>query len=330
MNRTSKSFILGLLQFMLLLILAGCIGGAGQKAIEKAPTSVIVTSPAPRKIARTVRFSGTLKGSHEVMVYPPLPGKFIGYTRDEGSWVSKGTTVAQIDRDIPGIQYEPVPVEAPISGKFFTMGTSPGEMVAPQMPIGRISETSRLQLEFNVAEKYLNSVREGSQAEVYVPALEYSTTATLTRVSRFIDARTGGGQVEASISNTQGALAPGMHAEANVVVASKNAGLALPVDCVLGLDEKFVYVVTDRKTVPDTSFVTREVESRRPRVDTLIQMIDVGVAKKRDVEVGLDDGEFIEILSGVEPADEVIYVGQRIVEEGGTVQITRTYVPPQE
>lgn len=326
MKRIVKFLNLAFLPVMVFISLTGCMGtGTGPKSTEKPPTSVVITSPVPREIKRKVRFSGTLKGSKEVLVYPPLPGKFMGYTRSEGAYVSQGTTIAQIDRDIPGVSYEPVPVEASISGKFFTLGTSPGEMVAPQMPIARISETGTLKLEFNVPEKYVSSISQGSRAQLYVPNLDYTTTATLNRVSRFIDARTGVAQAEASVSNHQDKLAPGMSAEINVVVASQRASLAVPADCVLGLDGKFVYVLVD----PATEIVTTLINTE-DGVDTLIDTLMVGKAVKRDVEVGMDDGEFIEIVKGLDTNEKVIYVGQRIVDEGGKVKITDTYLPVEE
>jgi membrane fusion protein (multidrug efflux system) len=312
MNRIVKISLLTLA----LVIVSGCGGGRGPEAVEKPPTAVVTTHPAPRTIERTVRFTGSLKGSREVMVYPPMPGKFMGYVLAEGSYVSKGATIARIDRDIPGVEYEPVPVQAPISGRFFSMGTSPGEMLAPQMAIARVSETAQLKLEFNIPEKYINSVKQGSKADLYVPTIDYRATATLTRVSRFIQARSGAAQAEATVPNPSGKLTPGMHAEVNVVVASKKASLAIPIDCVLGLDGKFVYVIVDK--------ATEEINKNGEGVT-----VELGRAGKRNIEVGLDDGEFIEVISGLQPEDEVIYVGQRIVEEGGKVEITDTYKPTE-
>jgi len=304
----------------LALSLAGCRKQGREEAAPEQITTVITTHPAPHKIVRRVRFTGSLKGSREVMVYPTLPGKLIGYTLTDGAYVSKGGTVARIDRDVPGVSYEPVPVEAPISGRFFSMGLSPGEAVAPQRPLGHIAETSRLKLAFEVPEKYVSSVRQGSRAELYVPSIDYRTTAVLTRVSRFVDARSGAAQAEATVSNPGGRLTPGMYAEINVSVASKDAVLALPVDCVLGLDGKFCYVVSEEDVETDTSVVMREGVA-----DTVIRSRRTGRASKRDVEVGLDDGSFIEILSGLEASDEVLYVGQRIVEEGGKIVIDTVY-----
>jgi len=208
---------------------------------------------------------------------------------------------------------------------------SPGEMVAPQIPIGRLSETGQLKLEFNVPEKYISSVRQGSEAEVYVSSADYETRATLTRVSRFVEARTGAAQAEATVSNPSGELAPGMFAEIDVAVASKDAKIALPIDCVLGLDGMFVYVVEGIHEKPDTLIIDKvgERKSMKKKVaqDTVITMVKAGKVEKRDVKVGLDDGEFIEILSGLEPTDAVLFVGQRIVKEGGEVKVTSTYKP---
>lgn len=274
----------------------GCSRG-GEQTSEEQVTSVIVTQPAPRTIARTVSFSGRFAGSKEVMVYPPLPGKFSGYAVADGALVSQDQIVAQIDRDVPGVSYEPVPVKAPISGRFFSVGISPGEAVAPQMPVARISETSRLVLKFSIPEKYLASIREGSRARLTVPSLDYTTTAILSRVSRFVEGRSGTAQAEAAVPNPGGKLAPGMFAEVEVVVARKEASMAMPVDCVLGLEDEFVYVVEEGKAV------------------------------KRNIRTGLEDAQYIEVFSGINESDSVIYVGQRIVEEGGQVEISEIYTP---
>ncbi len=309
MKKLVKIFLATLTPLLAMVLIISCGTSSRSTQEEKLPAAVIITNPAPRSIERTVRFSGTLKGSREVMVYPPLPGKFMGYAVSEGSYVSKGSTVAQIDRDVPGVAYEPVPIEAPITGRFFYTGTNQGEMVAPQMPIGRVSETSVLKMAFNIPEKYISNVAQGSRAEISVPTAEYTSTATLTRVSRFVDQRSGSAQAEASVSNSPGDLAPGMYAEISVIVAQKKAALALPIDCVLGLNSKFVYVVTDTKT--------ETIEGKK---------YEVGKAVKRDVEVGLEDGKYQEIVSGLTSGDKVLYVGQRIVEEGTKVRVTDTYV----
>jgi len=120
----------------------------------------------------------------------------------------------------------------------------------------------------------------------------------------------GSAQAEASVSNSSGDLAPGMFAEISVIVAQKKANLALPIDCVLGLDAKFVYVLVDSKT--------ETIEGKK---------YEVGKAVKRDVEVGLEDGVYQEIVSGLTSEDKVLYVGQRIVEEGAKVRVTDTYSP---
>jgi multidrug efflux pump subunit AcrA (membrane-fusion protein) len=329
-----KRFLIILPIFLMILFLSGCMSAGKREPQTQEVTAVVITYPAPSEIVRTVRFSGSLKGSREVMVYPNLPGKLLGYALSDGGYVSKGGTVATLDRDIPGIEYEPVPVEAPISGRFFSLGLSPGEMVAPQVPIGRISETGELKLEFNVPEKYVANVREGSKTKVYVPSVAYEATGTLTRISRFVEARSGAAQAEATVSNPSGELAPGMFAEIDVAVASKDAKIALPVDCVLGLDGRFVYIVKGIHDKPDTSIIdkvaARKSAKKKVAQDTVITMVKAGRAVKRDVQTGLDDGEFVEILSGLEPTDAVLFVGQRIVKEGEEVMVTSTYKPGEQ
>lgn len=283
------------------LFITGCRRGreTPREAKERS-TAVIITHPIARMIERKVRFSGVLTGIREATVYPPLQGKFIGYTVSEGTQVSQGTKIADMDRDVLGVEYEPVPVKAPISGRFFSFGISPGVALNPQTPIAKIAETSKLKLEFNIPEKYAPNVKPGTSAELFLSSSDLTLDAKLSRVSRFIDPLTGSAQAEAIVDNQEGRLNPGMYAEVYVIVASKKAELTLPIDCVLGIDGKFVYLARNGKSV------------------------------RKDVEVGLQDELYIEIISGLSPTDSVLYVGQMVVDEGSDINIQETYMPSEE
>jgi hypothetical protein len=47
-------------------------------------------------------------------------------------------------------------------------------------------------------------------------------------------------------------------------------------------------------------------------------------AKKLPVKIGFNDGDNIEIISGVEPANAVILLGKRTLTDGQLVKVTET------
>ena len=85
--------------------------------------------------------------------------------------------------------------------------------------------------------------------------------------------------IEADIENSDGKLLPGMFGQASINLSTKIAAHTLPARAVRFTEagEAYVYVLDKDKTVT-----------------------------VKDVETGFDDGNTIEILSGVEPGQTVI------------------------
>jgi len=52
------------------------------------------------------------------------------------------------------------------------------------------------------------------------------------------------------------------------------------------------------------------------------------ITERRNIEVGINDGELVEILSGINAEDLVITLGNRLVDEGQTV--TPVEIPMDE
>jgi multidrug efflux pump subunit AcrA (membrane-fusion protein) len=61
-------------------------------------------------------YVGNLKAKAETNVFSKAGGKLIEYMVNEGDQVSKGQTIALVDRDETGLQYQPVKVQSPLDG----------------------------------------------------------------------------------------------------------------------------------------------------------------------------------------------------------------------
>ncbi|MFH0886677.1 MAG: efflux RND transporter periplasmic adaptor subunit, partial [bacterium] len=74
---------------------------------------------------------------------------------------------------------------------------------------------------------------------------------------------------------------------------TKNGVVIVPNDAVLGLDNKYVFVVENNKAV------------------------------RKDVTIGMQNDNDLEILSGLKSSDTLIVSGQRVVEDGSGVTIVK-------
>ncbi len=97
-------------------------------------------------------------------------------------------------------------------------------------------------------------------------------------------------QAEIVIPNPDHRIKPGMFSSVDLVMKYRPSAMVVPSDAILGLEEKYVFIVSG------------------------------GRAAMKKVVTGIQEGNETEIRSGLTSSDEVIVVGQRVVEEGSRVK----------
>jgi len=253
---------------------------------------VITERPSIGDISYRVPFTGAVSGEEEATIFSDVPGRFLKYLVGEGRYVEKGTPVALVEREIPGLQFEPVQVETPISGVVSRLPLEPGQAISPQMPIARAAKIGRVKVLFQAPEIHAGAVTAGKEVTVEVASQQKPLEGKIAWVSTFLDPATRTVSAYALINNSERLLKPGMFAKVRLVVDERKEALTLPSSAVLGFENKYVFIVEE------------------------------GRAQRREVNVGLDDGTRAEILGGLGEEDVAIVVGQEIVEEGDTLDIS--------
>lgn len=259
---------------------------------RKRIVPVIVSHPMIGDVIYRVRLTGEVKGEEGATVFADVPGRFLKFLVGEGEYVKKGEPIAQIEREIPGLEFEPVRVESPISGVVSLLPLEAGQIVTPQTPLARVAKISRVKVLFQTPEIYAGGVRPGKAVKVEVASLKKSFDGKITWVSTFLDPITRTASAYALVDNSKRHLRPGMFARVELAVDERKGVLTLPSSTILGLEDKYVFVV------------------------------EKGRARRRHIEVGLDDGVHAEILQGLTDEDLVITIGQEVVEEGDTLNIS--------
>ncbi len=264
----------------------------GDETTEDEIVPVITGHPVIGDVEYRVNLTGEIKGEEEAMVFSDVPGRFLKYLIREGEYVKKRTPVALVEREIPGLEFEPVQVEAPISGVVSRLPLETGQAITPLAPIARVAKTGRVKVLFEAPEIYAAGVTAGKEVIIEIASLKKSFKGKIVWVATFLDPIARTVSCYALIDNSKRVLKPGMFANVELVVEERKKVLTLPSHAILGFKDKHVFVA------------------------------EGGRARRRNVRVGLDDGTNAEILDGVIGEDMVITVGQEVVEEGDTLDIS--------
>jgi RND family efflux transporter MFP subunit len=142
-----------------------------------------------------------------------------------------------------------------------------------------ISEVKRLRLVVMVPESSVPDIVVGRKAQVSTAALDQKVDLPVSRISHQLDETTRTMHVELDFDNRSGKVAPGMYAEVSLPLKERDHVL----------------------TVPLTALRTRQ-DNRA----TVYVLLNNGHVAPRQVEVGLEGSENIEITSGIEAGELVV------------------------
>lgn len=186
-------------------------------------------------------------------------------------------------------------VKAPMSGYISTLDVKKGQIVGSGQPAATIVEMDKVYVEANVVENIVNRLEVGQEVEVNIPAVsnEY-ITSTISYISPTVDARTQLYTVKVYIDNIDKKVKPGMNGEIKLSMDTVDSTIVVKGNAVLDKDDKkIVFVVEDN------------------------------IAIEKEVIVGLDTGDYVEIKEGLEEGENIIVEGQHYVENGDIVKVVR-------
>src|SRR5688572_390412 len=172
-------------------------------------------------------------------------------------------------------------VLAPISGYVAERTADVGEFISPNTPnakIATIVRTSTLRVRIDVAEQDIGKVATGQGVSVQTSAWpDRNFAGTVVRLSPSLNATARTLTVEAEIQNVDGLLKPGQFATVRITQSKPEPAVMVPVRAV--------------KTVGDTNsiFVVKD-----------------GIARETFVQLGLLEGDQIQVKSGVLEGDLVV------------------------
>ena len=207
-------------------------------------------------------------------------------------------------------------VRAPFDGIITKRWVDRGAMVKDSaIPLLTVMRTDTVRVVMDIAERDVPLVNateqnpnpdgKGDPVELRLPALGTRRfSGHITRIASALDPATRTMRAEAHLDNREGVLRPGMFGTAVVTLDQRDSALTVPSTALVRRGDKVeVFYVANPSGDP-------------PR----------GVARRIEVELGLDDGKRVEIRHGLTGKELIIAKGNGVVREGDSV----IAVSPQE
>jgi multidrug efflux pump subunit AcrA (membrane-fusion protein) len=170
-------------------------------------------------------------------------------------------------------------VRAPYAGYVSNRPIAVGEYVTPSSIVATVLRTNPIKLELQVQESEVPFVQPGMGISLEVEAhRNRKFSGRVSAVNPAIDPVSRAATVEAEIENSDNALRSGMFATARIVRQGGSKAVFVPRSAIL----------SDQNTQSYRAFV-----------------IQGDVAKLRVVQIGTEEGDLIQVLSGIN-ADEIV------------------------
>ena len=261
--------------------------------LEKDRFPVKTEKAQARNIEDYLTLVGSVKAMDEATLYPRVAGKLLKNLVTEGDKVTKDQPVALVERDEPGVVYEPAPVPSTLNGVIGRVYQDSGANVTPQTPIALVVSQDKVRVVVDVPERYVGKVFMGQGAKIKVDAYPDSQFyGKVYRVSPVVNTQTRSAAIEILADNSSGRLKSGMFSEVKLVTGASDGALAVPSAAVVEDNGKtYVFVPAGAN------------------------------ASRREVKTGLTNGDYTQITSGLKKGDDVITFGLYGLKDGSKIKV---------
>ncbi len=317
-----------------------------QEEKKKAPVPVSVAAVETGTVSSYIRSTANLVSDNEVKVLTESDGRIARLFVDEGDWVTRGQTLATLDREDTGIDlaktqvrsenarlvYErgermlkeglisqetfeklrmenemsrqevaeakyrigKTAIHAPFSGRITSRIVEQGQHLRAGEELFNLADFDPLVAYIHLPEREVLGLKPGRETRITLKADEsVQFRGRIRQISPVVDPATGTVKVTVEAVNPlPSAVRPGGFVTIDVIRESRPGAVLLPRQAVL-----------------------RELQSAH------VFVVQNGIAAKRPVELGLEEGERIEVLAGVKPGERVIVAGQGSLKQGSPVEI---------
>jgi RND family efflux transporter MFP subunit len=338
-----------------LIVLAAIKLKSNKKAVEEkiyirdSTEAILVstTSPQSHTFEKSLSFLGVFDALHQNNVASDGSGKLLKLLVEEGDFVRAGQTIAKLDDEMVQLQIQNVQLNieqlkndnarfsvlkkenaisnveaekvelglksaevqlkqlqkqlrstsivAPFSGVVSKKMVDLGSMVMPGTPIVELTDISSLKLSVSVPERDILKFQKGQKvvanADVYG---DVDFNGVISNIAVQADA-SHNFKVQSTVKNsTVNRLMAGMYGSVSLSNSKSTTALSVPRKALVG-------------------------SSKSPKV----YVVRNGKAKLTSFNAGTSDGEYIEVVSGLNQGDRIVIKGQVNLQDNSNVKIAK-------
>ena len=187
-------------------------------------------------------------------------------------------------------------LRSPISGFVTAKNYDNGDMTSPQLPVVVIQQIAPVKAVIGVSEQYYSYLKKGAAATLSVDALGKETfSGVVTNIFPTLDPVTHTVSTEIEVANKDLKHRPGMYARVHLDFGTKEV-----------------------LTVPDKAIVRQAGSGAR-----YVYVFSGGKAVYRAVELGQQQGDLYEVVSGLNAGDQVIISAPSNLKNGLSVKLRK-------
>ncbi|MDH3268485.1 MAG: efflux RND transporter periplasmic adaptor subunit [Ignavibacteria bacterium] len=306
--------------------------------------SVETYSVETKELIISKAFSGTLKGEEQANIIAKIAERIMNINPRVGDYVKAGDMLIELDKsgaqsqfyqaqaaylnaqknlarmqnlikvgavsqqafDAAETQYEVakanfdaarsmVEITSPLSGIVTAINVNIGDLANPQLPMATVAKIGRMKVVFNVGEVDIPSFYVGQSAQIYSEMNpEVIQTGKIVQLSESANIQSRTFEIQAVFTNTRDKwFKPGMFCRVAVNMKTRKDALVIPLASII----------------------------KESKIDG-VYVINDGSALFTPVTMGINDGNFVEILSGLKAADEIVTLGMNNLKDGTVVIVS--------
>ena len=198
-------------------------------------------------------------------------------------------------------------IVSPVDGFIGKRYLDPGAFASTNAPVASVVDIRTVRMVANLVERDMRRVPVGTAANVEVDAYPGETfKGRVSRVAPVFNPATRTAEIEIEVPNVGYRLKPGMYSRVQLTISTRSDAITVPRNALVDLGGKSgVFIAAPAEKAEGT----RGGGGGQ----------NVMIAKFLPVEVGIRDGEVIEIAKGLESGGQVITTGASALKDGDRI-----------